>query len=194
MNRSLTAATRGDSGSIFGQRIANRHYKMIFPEALIRANAEGDWPFGRRLSGSLLAGSASLMLKLDFELLSINEICENERSEVADMETLRTFAKKPQLARMFRLYSSFNPEGTSDLPWLDVEKALVIGGGADYGDDMWIVLDARLDPIAPRVVLNEFCHFGLDGARTAPSHVVWIELAPNVECFLSMLGHCGRCS
>jgi len=159
----------------------------VIPDALIRADASRDWPFGRRLSGSLLARTAKFMVEIDFELLSISEIVGDADSDVAGLDALHTFVKKPRLARMFRLYSAFNPEGPSDLPWLDVDKALVIGGGADYGDDVWVVLDARVNPISPRLVLNHFYHFGPEGARTAPSHAEWIELAPNIESFLSML-------
>jgi hypothetical protein len=127
------------------------------------------------------------MSTMDFELLALDQVAGETPSDGPDLETLRHFAGNPQSARMFHVYSGTNANGPADLPWLDVENALVIGGGADYGDDTWIALDVRLSAVTPRVVLSQFHHFGREGKRTAPSHMTWNTLSPDIESFLSIL-------
>jgi hypothetical protein len=62
-----------------------------------------------------------------------------------------------------------------------VDQVLVIGGGADYGDDTWVVLDYRSDPTNPRVVANEW-------PSGPPPGTAWREVAPSVTDFLRLLG------
>ena len=127
------------------------------------------------------------MSGFDFELLTISQISGKERSKIADLETLVYSAKKPSSALTDRVHAGNNTQGPSDLPWLDVERSLVIGGGADYGDDTFIALDYRLDPSGPRVVISQYyLHYGPEGARTAPSHMTWLEIAANIEGFLAL--------
>lgn len=155
------------------------------PKALIAANNRAGWPSEQRLSGSLLSIAAPFMSAMDFELLTIDQVSGKARSKVADLETLVLFAKTPCTALVHRVYVGTNTLGPSDLPWLDVDKALIIGGGADYGDDTWIALDYRLDQADPRVVISQFHHYGPEAARTAPSHISWLEIATNVQAFIA---------
>lgn len=160
---------------------------LVIPGAMIEADRIAKWPSQRRLSGSLLSTAAPFMSAMDFELLTLSQVSGKERSEIADLETLAFFAKTPSSALMHRVYAGSNPQGPSDLPWLDVEKALVIGGGADYGDDTFIALDYRPDRNDPRVVISEYHHYGPEGARTASSHFTWLEVAGNIQTFLAVL-------
>jgi hypothetical protein len=138
----------------------------------------------------LLVKAAPFMSTMDFELLTLGEIQGSVQSQVADLETLACFAKSTVNAFTFHVYLGHNANGPDDLPWLDVERAVVLGGGADVGDDTWIALDYRLSPREPRVVISDFLHFGPEGDRTAPSHIDWLELARGVPELLGMIeGH-----
>lgn len=160
------------------------------PTPLTDAIALGKWPTGRRLPGSLLVKAAPFMSTMDFELLTLGEIQGSVQSQVADLETLASFAKSTVGACTFHVYLGRNANGPDDLPWLDVEQAVVLGGGADVGDDTWIALDYRLSSREPRVVISDFLHFGPEGRRTAPSHIDWVELARGVPELLGMIeGH-----
>lgn len=55
----------------------------------------------------------------------------------------------PVTARLFRL-----ARGPADLPWLDVDRALMVAV-APAGDDTAVVLDLRTDPADPRVVASD---------------------------------------
>jgi hypothetical protein len=157
------------------------------PQALIEAENLARWPSGLRLSGSVLSSVAPFMSTIDFELLSIDQILGKKSSQIADLETLTLFAKKPSSALHHRVYIGNNAQGPSDLPWLDVDKALVIGGGADYGDDTWLALDYRLNLLDPRIVVSQYRHYGPEPARAAPSHINWLAIAPNIQGFLALV-------
>jgi hypothetical protein len=159
----------------------------VLPRALIEADRVAKWPSQQRLSGSLLSTAAPFMSDMDFELLTLSQISGKERSEIANLESLVDCAKTASTALVWQVYAGNNTQGPSDLPWLDVEKALVVGGGADYGDDTFIALDYRLDRSDPRVVISQYNHYGPEGARTAPSHVTWLEIAGTIRGLLALL-------
>ena len=75
----------------------------------------------------------------------------------------------------------------SDLPWLDLEQALIVGGGADYGDDTWIALDFRGRPLAPRVVISDIPRSEKGNHGTAELELRWMELAPDIGFFLKLI-------
>jgi hypothetical protein len=87
------------------------------------------------------------------------------------------------LAAQYSLYRGTIDQQGGDLPLLDVEKAVVIGGGADYGDDTWIVLDYRPNLKSPRVLASQW------QAGTTGPHLQWVELAPSFEAFWQLV--CG---
>jgi hypothetical protein len=70
-------------------------------------------------------------------------------------------------------------EHVPGLPWIDVEKALIFGGG-NYGDELAIALDYRLDHSRPRVVANALAQAGWPAFD-------WVELAPDFAEFWMML-------
>lgn len=110
----------------------------------------------------------------NFELLqTLGQIVSNNRS---DMQTLRNFAQRPDNRDHFKLTigSQFGP---STLPILDVERALVFGGGAGIGDDFWLALDLRGCSNDPPVVGNCFDRNGC----------LWVEVAPSFSCFCQEL-------
>lgn len=63
------------------------------------------------------------------------------------------------------------------LPWLDINRALVIGGGADCGDDLWLILDLRGRRDDPPVLFSVYT--SNDGRR-----VEWRKAASTLSAFL----------
>jgi GNAT superfamily N-acetyltransferase len=82
----------------------------------------------------------------------------NGRNNLAELEKLRSVELTPALSERFRVRSRRSTAVPIDLPWLDVDRAAVIGGGADYGDDTRLVLDFRSSIFDPRVLVNEWHH------------------------------------
>ncbi len=68
-----------------------------------------------------------------------------------------------------------------DLPWLDVERAIVLAVNRNPGDDLAIAIDFRSSSSDPRVVATYWCD--------APNdyHVEWREVSPTLTDFLKRL-------
>lgn len=156
------------------------------PHALVNAAALGTWPSGS-LPGALFARVAPFAAQMRFDLLTLEQVRGHSRSKIADTRTLVEFSAHPASASTHRLYAGRNANGPMDLPWLDVEKATVIGGGADFGDDTWIALDYRQTPEAPRVVISTLEYNTASGRTAEPARITWLELAANVSNFLEMI-------
>ncbi|GCD94653.1 hypothetical protein [Embleya hyalina] len=67
-----------------------------------------------------------------------------------------------------------------ELPWLDVEQAVLIAVNRNPGDDVALALDYRTDPTDPRVVGSDF--------RTNPHECQWRVVAPAFSTFATRLG------
>ncbi|MEY9842140.1 hypothetical protein [Streptacidiphilus sp. EB103A] len=67
-----------------------------------------------------------------------------------------------------------------ELPWLDVEQAVLIAVNLMPGDDVALALDYRTDPLDPRVVGSDFW--------TNPSLCEWRTVAPAFSVFAADLG------
>lgn len=150
------------------------------PSVVLEAMREGGWPKGR-IRGSILQASGPFPADCDVELLQSLDEMVGEASEISDISWLRKCADNPELASKYQVTRGTANAGPIELPWLDVEQALVIGGGADYGDDTLIVLDYRSKATEPRVVVNVW-------SQGRPLQVEWRELAPTVTRFMQMLG------
>ena len=133
------------------------------------------WPRGR-IAARVLVPNIGVPEDMELEFLqSEQEILGG--SEIADLTTLKGFAEHAGIASTFRVHRGSAWDGPSALPWLDVERALVIGGGADYGHDAWLVLDYRSSASEPRVVLSVWQGDG-DGR-----HIEWRQVAASFEEF-----------
>ncbi|MBL7492891.1 hypothetical protein I6A60_25740 [Frankia sp. AgB1.9] len=66
-----------------------------------------------------------------------------------------------------------------DLPWLDVEKAVLVAVNRNAGDDVALALDYRTDPSNPRVVGSDFW--------TDPNQCSWRIVTPTLSEFVVSL-------
>ncbi|MEU8777163.1 hypothetical protein [Streptomyces sp. NPDC048606] len=67
-----------------------------------------------------------------------------------------------------------------ELPWLDVEQAVLIACTRNPGDDGALALDYRTDPADPRVVGSDYW--------TDPQMCRWRIVAPTFSDFVARLG------
>jgi hypothetical protein len=67
-----------------------------------------------------------------------------------------------------------------ELPWLDIEQAVLIAVNRRPGDDVALAMDYRTDPLDPRVVGSDFW--------TNPALCEWRTVAPTFSDFVDTLG------
>ena len=146
----------------------------VAPDVLTRAMRSGDWPTGA-IWGSRFRHLHPMFDKFNIELLQTPD------QLVSDTRFLADWALRPDNRDHLKLTigSQF---GDSELPILDVEKALVFGGGAGYGDDFWLVIDLRSRAEDPRVVGNQFSVKGCDWVQISPSFTDFcVELSRTIS-------------
>jgi hypothetical protein len=153
---------------------------LVLPAVLISAMKSPRWPTGRVRTGPL-PGTAPFLATFDLEMIPPVELLIDDN--IASTATLCRFADRPRLAESHRLRRGGKAEQAVELPWLDVEKAVVFGGGADYGDDLWLVLDYRTIADDPRVVANEYLREGV-----TPMGCFWRQITPSFSAFCRRLG------
>jgi hypothetical protein len=88
-------------------------------------------------------------------------------------ESPKRMAGDREMERIFHFVS--DQAGVSDLPWLDVNRAVFIAVCRFAGDDTAIALDYRTDANDPRVVASAYDD--TLGYR-------WIEVAPSFSAFV----------
>lgn len=84
------------------------------------------------------------------------------------------------LARLFRLRRGGEHAAPVELPWLDVEAAVLIAVNRYAGDDVAIALDYRTGASDPRVVASDLF--------TDPRGCAWRTVAPAFSAFVAALG------
>ncbi len=77
-------------------------------------------------------------------------------------------------------------EHAKALPWLDPERAVIIGINAALGDDLFIALDYRTKASDPRVVADQFRR--APGARAEDYVTTWFQVADSCSEFIRLLG------
>jgi hypothetical protein len=82
-------------------------------------------------------------------------------------------------SRLFRAIRGSVAAGPVELPWLDVELAVLIAVNRIPGDDVAIALDYRSNETNPRVVACDFW--------TDPKQCAWRVVTPNFSGFASAL-------
>ena len=121
---------------------------LRIPGEMLNLLETGRWPAGYRIDTSVVAkGYDSQSLRsIDLDLLPSAE------KMAAETEGLAAFAN----ATSARVFLGSVTDEQLRLPWVDIEKVLCIATGADFGDDLWLLLDYRDDMQDPCVVANEF--------------------------------------
>lgn len=101
-----------------------------------------------------------------------------EQMEFAS-RSMDMFADDPHCA-FFRMARESKATGPLELPWLDVERAVLIAVTRNPGDDGALALDYRADPSDPRVVGSDFW--------SDPLQCRWRVVAPSFSAFVTGLG------
>jgi hypothetical protein len=83
-------------------------------------------------------------------------------------------------SRLFRALRGGRERQSVDLPWLDVEQAVLIAVNRNPGDDVALALDYRTSTADPRVVASDFW--------TDPRQCPWRTVTPTFTEFVSRLG------
>ncbi|MFF5234382.1 hypothetical protein [Dactylosporangium sp. NPDC000521] len=79
--------------------------------------------------------------------------------------SLDLFPRQASLSALFRTARGSRTAGRVELPWLDVEQAILIAVNRNPGDDVAVALDLRTSPADPAVVASDFwsdprqCHW-----------------------------------
>lgn len=145
------------------------------PKILIDAMADPLWPRGR-ISGLQLRHLNPRISGFEFELLQTRE--QLLRNDLADTETLIRFEESPKIRDFLALAAGTKCGHKVELPILDVEQILVIGGGTDWADDVWVALDFRAGFGDPQVVFNQFSNKSCE----------WLVIAKSFSEFCRAIG------
>lgn len=144
---------------------------LALPGLLVELMARGRWRH---------PGDAALRVivpwleePLDF-LTGVTEI----RSESRSLDLLTDDAAT---ARMFRQVRGSALGEPVELPWLDVELAVLIAVNRVPGADLAIALDYRTRAEDPRLVASDFW--------TDPRRCAWRTVTPSFSEFAAVLGH-----
>ncbi|GAA3809791.1 hypothetical protein ACFS5L_44390 [Streptomyces phyllanthi] len=90
------------------------------------------------------------------------------------------FADDPRSSELFREVRGSSHRAPVELPWLDVEQAVLIAVNRVPGDDVALALDYRTSPSDPRVVGSDFW--------TNPRQCEWRVVTPGFSSFAQALG------
>jgi hypothetical protein len=102
------------------------------------------------------------------------------RSMASESRSMDLFASDPRSSELFREVRGSTQPAPVELPWQDVELAVLIAVNRRPGDDVALALDYRTDPADPRVVGSDFW--------TDPRQCAWREVAPAFSAFADALG------
>ncbi|QKW17646.1 hypothetical protein HUT16_05485 [Kitasatospora sp. NA04385] len=142
---------------------------LALPAQFVSLLAQGRW----RHPGS--ATIAGVIPWFEDPLVFLGSTAEMER----ESRSMDMFADDPSYA-FFREVRGSALDTPVELPWLDVEQAVLIAVNRMPGDDVALALDYRTDPLDPRVVGSDFW--------TNPRLCNWRVVAPAFSVFAANLG------
>ena len=146
---------------------------LPLPESMMFLVESIRWPAGLRLS------TAPLLTNAPYKFLDEVDLClyESATRMQAELDTLRELF----VAESYRVCDGATSQEQESLPWIDITRSVCIGGGADYGDDLWLLLDyrngAREGKTEPRVVVNDL-----------RDEWYWREVSPSFTDFALAIG------
>jgi hypothetical protein len=152
---------------------------LPLPDLLVRLIQRNAWrlpgdevvrkliPF---LQGPLVAyETIETIARYSFHWPPDDELDEDER-ELSRLE-------QEEIEMSFRMAHGSRARRALELPWLDLDYAVFLGGG----DEEFIALDYRTDVRDPRVVATDWSLMESQGAR-------WREVSPTFTQFVKSLG------
>jgi hypothetical protein len=92
---------------------------------------------------------------------------------------LDDIADDSSICDLFRMTRGSRSEHPLDLPWLDVDQAVLIAVNEYAGDDVALALDYRTDAADPRVVASDIW--------TDPRQISWRTVTPTFTDLLAAL-------
>ncbi|WP_405013013.1 hypothetical protein [Kitasatospora sp. NBC_01539] len=142
---------------------------LTLPPLLLGLIADGRW----RHPGDAAVTAALPWFEDPLDLLTeIPEIRRHSHAldDLADLD----------LGPLYRQARGSTATGPVELPWLDIDRAVLVGLSRTAGDDTALALDYRTDPADPRVVASD--------VWTDPRAYVWRVAAPTLSSFAAALG------
>lgn len=157
---------QGSERALAGER-AGFVRGLPLPRRLLTLLADGEWktPDVDRMNAALPG------LKGRVEFL--------ETEEAIAAESLEVLADHLNTARNFSVYRG-SRDAEQSLPFLDVEKAVLLAVSGEAGKDLAVVLDYRGDPNSPRVVFSDW------GDRSG--NCEWVEAFDSFDGFADACG------
>ena len=110
-------------------------------------------------------------------LVFLNDISDIER----ETSGLLRHSDDPRISRGFYLSRGSRESSSIELPWLDVEKAVLIAVNRHLGDDVAIALDYRESTDDPRVVASHW------ETQVTPWQAPWGEISRSFSSFVEKL-------
>lgn len=142
---------------------------LPLPAALVALLRDGRWvhPGRQALHDVMPWFEDPLMFPADLRDLQLHN---RSLDLVADDRSIRD---------LFRTTRGSRADRPDDLPWLDVDRAVLIAVNEYAGDDVCVALDYRTDPADPRVVASD--------VWTDPPHMAWRVVSPTFTEFVAAL-------
>ncbi|MGW1640511.1 hypothetical protein [Streptomyces lavendulae] len=104
----------------------------------------------------------------------------NTEQMTRESQSMDRFADDARSSALFREMRGSRQQAAVELPWLDVEQAVLIAVNRHAGDDVALALDYRSNPSDPRVVGSDFW--------TNPRQCEWRLVTPTFSAFAQALG------
>lgn len=92
---------------------------------------------------------------------------------------LDSIADDPTISELFRVARGSRSDHPIDLPWLDVDQAVLVAVNEHAGDDVALALDYRTESADPRVVASDIW--------TNPAQYSWRVVKPTFTDLLAVL-------
>jgi hypothetical protein len=92
---------------------------------------------------------------------------------------LDSIADDRTISDLFRLARGSRTDHPVDLPWLDVDQAVLVAVNEHAGDDVALALDYRTDATDPRVVASDIW--------TDPGQLSWRVVTPTFTDLVTVL-------
>ncbi len=140
---------------------------LPLPALLIDLMAQGDW----KHPGDDLLRQVVPFLRDPVDFATSMETMRRESSG--------SLADDPRLSQVFHEVRGSRCGSPVDLPWLDVERAVLIAVNRLIGDDVAIALDYRTSMSDPRVVASDWW--------SSEGSCLWVVASETFSRFVEML-------